>query len=188
MPPEQALLLSVRPRFAEAILAGSKRIELRRTRPNVADGTRAVLYSSTPTRAVVGAVTIASIEHAKPAVLWPRVAATSGLSLEEYRDYFHGASAAFGLHLRDVLVLRRPVSLGELRNRFALEPAQSFRYLSHERAQELTIEPFPTLARPSSHSCRRSSRSRWDDSTYCQSQNPDGLLHPRGFSLLDEVF
>ena len=57
--------LSLKPRFAEAILAGTKTVELRRTTPKIEVPTRALLYTSTPVRALLGTCIITSVTSAR---------------------------------------------------------------------------------------------------------------------------
>jgi predicted transcriptional regulator len=48
------LLVSVRPKYASQILSGKKTVELRRKFPEtIAAGTLALIYSSSPVRAIV---------------------------------------------------------------------------------------------------------------------------------------
>lgn len=145
---ERAVLLSLRPRFADAILANNKTIELRRTRPNVADGATLVLYSTSPVRAVVGRARLACIDEAPPHELWPRVADRSGVSRSEYDAYFENAATAFALHLEQASALATPVPLSELRDEHGLAPAQSFRYLEPTQATRIVehVERHPSAA------------------------------------------
>ncbi|SFO06949.1 ASCH domain-containing protein [Amycolatopsis rubida] len=69
--------MSLRPRFAEAILDGTKTIELRRTRVSAPPGTKLVLYASAPTMAVVGIATLIGIEIASPGKSGDATAAVS---------------------------------------------------------------------------------------------------------------
>jgi len=126
---ERAVLLSLRPRFADAILAKHKTVELRRTRPNVAAGATLVLYSASPVRAVVGLARLTYIDEAPPQELWQQVAAHSGVSRLEYDAYFANATKAFALHIEQAAALPAPVTLAQLRDEHGLAPAQSFRYL-----------------------------------------------------------
>jgi predicted transcriptional regulator len=138
---ERALLLSLRPRFADAILSNHKTIELRRTRPNVAGGATLVLYSSSPVRAVVGHAKLTRIDEAPPHELWPRVADRSGISRSEFDTYFENARTAFALHIEQVTALPTPMPLSYLRDRHGLEPAQSFRYLEPTQASRIVLQP-----------------------------------------------
>ena len=53
----RTLLLSLRPRFAQAILSGAKTVEVRRRPVNAPPQTPIILYASSPTMAIVGTAT-----------------------------------------------------------------------------------------------------------------------------------
>ena len=57
---DRMIVLSLRPRFAEAIMAGDKTVELRRTEPKIVVPMRALLYATTPVRALLGTCVITS--------------------------------------------------------------------------------------------------------------------------------
>ena len=48
------VLMSIRPIYAEAIFDGIKTVELRRRRPSFVDGTRVLVYSSSPHQKLLG--------------------------------------------------------------------------------------------------------------------------------------
>ena len=58
---DRMIVLSLKPRFAQAILAGVKTVELRRTVPKIVIPTRALLYASSPVRALLGTCVITSV-------------------------------------------------------------------------------------------------------------------------------
>ena len=65
---DRMVVLSLRPRFAEAILAGVKTVELRRTVPKIVIPTRALLYASSPV----------FLEHASSLVSGPLISRPFG--------------------------------------------------------------------------------------------------------------
>lgn len=123
-------MLSLRPRFAEAILDGAKTVELRRTRLLAPPGTPLVLYASSPVRAVVGVATLAAVETAAPDLIWRRHRRRVGLDRAEYDTYFEGAGAATALSLEAPRRLDIPQELDVLRSAGGFRPPQSYRYLS----------------------------------------------------------
>lgn len=133
-----AILLSVRPRFATAIMDGAKTVELRRTRMHTQAGATVLLYSSSPTRAVMATAILEGIEEGTPRNLWSRFKSAVGVTRQELDDYFTGADHGYALKLRDVRVLDSPFTLEEMRWRVGLEPPQSFRYISPEQVARLT--------------------------------------------------
>src|ERR1700730_5378670 len=64
------MFLSIRPLFAELILQGVKRVELRRVRPATHPGTLVLLYASSPTMKLVGICEIESILESTPEDVW----------------------------------------------------------------------------------------------------------------------
>ncbi|MHB1035016.1 MAG: hypothetical protein ACYC35_15220 [Pirellulales bacterium] len=121
-------MLSVHPRFANGILAGTKRVELRRRSPRVADAV--VLYATSPVKAVVGAFTIESIVRLPLGLLWRQVRGIAEVTRAEYLDYFNGLTEGVGIFVGHVVSLDRPVPLPELRRLWpGFHPPQGFQYL-----------------------------------------------------------
>lgn len=138
MSADRAVLLSIRPVFADAILRGDKTVELRRTRPNVPLGTPVLLYSSTPVKALVGVATLTHVEERTPDALWVSTCRRSAVTRTQFDTYFANARRAFGLHLTDVTALCDPLPLTHLRERWGVEPPQSFRYVSRTLADAVS--------------------------------------------------
>ncbi|MBK7397252.1 MAG: hypothetical protein IPJ34_13365 [Myxococcales bacterium] len=114
----EALLLSIRPTFAERILAGTKTVELRRVKPSVRIGQPVLIYSSSPTMALLGTAAVERLDLEDPERLWPRVRGAAGVTRAEYDDYFDGAERAAAIWLRDVVRFEEPVGLATLRQRW----------------------------------------------------------------------
>ena len=135
---ERILVLSVKPRFADAILGGGKTTELRRVRPLLRVPTLALLYSSSPEMAVVGACRIDAIVTRSPGSLWRTHGRSSGVTRLEFDQYFAGCAEASGLLVSQPQRLHEPVPLEALRRRMrGFAPPQSFRYLTAVEAATL---------------------------------------------------
>lgn len=135
MPDDRALLVSLKPVYAELILAGSKTVELRRVRPAVSPGCDVLLYASSPTREMVGRAKVAAVEVDSPEAIWAKHGADTGIDRMAFDTYFAGARSAVAITLRDPTRLRQRVPLPELRRRIAgFRPPQSFRYLASAEA------------------------------------------------------
>ncbi|WP_329001097.1 ASCH domain-containing protein [Kribbella sp. NBC_00709] len=126
---DRSLLLSLRPRFAEAILSGTKTVELRRRPVKASPGTVIVLYASAPTMAVVGTAVLVDVVALSPHTAWRRYRHTLSLSWAEFSEYLTGAEQAHLLRLDDVKELDQPLTLQTLRASAPFQPPQSFRYL-----------------------------------------------------------
>lgn len=126
----RVLLLSIRPRFSESILNGTKTVKLRRTRPRVTTGDTVLIYASAPVKAIVGGFAVGGVVEASPAGLWQKVGNTADIAWPEYERYFAGAAVGYGITVVDPWRLPRPVGLDVLRSRFpSLWPPQSYVYL-----------------------------------------------------------
>src|ERR1039458_7312914 len=73
MKTNHAFLISIRPRFAEMIFAGSKTVELRRVCPKVSVGDLALVYVSSPAMELRGSFEVGKILTASPSALWRKV-------------------------------------------------------------------------------------------------------------------
>lgn len=128
---ENAIFLSVKPKYAHEILSGRKTVELRRTRPRqIGNGGLVVLYASAPVKAVVGTANVERIVNAAPDALWPMVQNQAGISREEFDEYFSGVDEATGIFIRSPEFTARPYHLAEIRRDYpSFHPPQAFRYL-----------------------------------------------------------
>jgi predicted transcriptional regulator len=127
---EPVALLSVRPRFAEALLNGSKTVEIRRRKAHIADGAICLVYASSPVRALVGAVSVRATDTDLPEALWGRWGAYTGLQRDEYDDYLKDSVKACAIVVSDAVSFPRPVNLSELRRRHRnFVTPQSYRFL-----------------------------------------------------------
>ena len=130
MPPDQAILLSIKPGYAVHILNGSKTVELRRTRPRVDHGAIALIYATSPVCALVGCARVVGITQAPPAELWARVEGAAGLDRFAYDTYFAGASNGVAIFVADATSFPAPIPLDELREEIpGFTPPQSYRYM-----------------------------------------------------------
>lgn len=132
------MLLSVHPRFAAAILAGEKTVEVRRQRVAVPPGTAVLLYATAPEMALVGTVRVTGVHVAPPGEVWSAHGAATGISRAEFDTYMTGAARASGLTLTDPVALDEPVPLSALRASGPFHPPQSYRYLDGAELAKLS--------------------------------------------------
>jgi excisionase family DNA binding protein len=122
-----ALILSLHPRHAEAIVNGTKTVELRRRPLRATPGTRVLLYATTPTAAVLGTATLhhATITSDLDAA-WQDHGHALALTRTEYDAYLAGATQACLIHLTDPHRLDEPLRLRHT----GFRPPHSLRYLA----------------------------------------------------------
>ncbi|GGT50145.1 ASCH domain-containing protein [Actinomadura citrea] len=124
------LLLSLKPRFADAILNGSKTVELRRQRVSAQAGTLIYIYASSPVMALVGTVDLREVVVANPADIWERFQDQVGVTEREFRSYYESIETASALLLKNPRIWSESISLAQLRDLGSFHPPQSYRYFS----------------------------------------------------------
>lgn len=125
----KALLLSIKPRFADAIFAGEKHFEMRKVRPRVEPGDLVLVYVTSPRCRLEGAFRVGSVLEMSPERMWPRVRSGSALSKAEFMTYYAGKTTAFAIGILEAWRLDTAVQLRELRSERIIPP-QGYRYLS----------------------------------------------------------
>ena len=141
---KHALVISIRPRFAEMIFAGSKTVELRRVCPKISAGDLALIYVSSPSKQLQGAFEVGKVISASPSALWRKLGKKSGITRAEFFDYFQGKSKAHALVIKRVWKLSAPICLTALRRRKGgFRPPQNFHYLKRNESSLLASFAVP---------------------------------------------
>ena len=122
-----AVLLSIKPEFAEAIVSGVKKFEFRRTVFRNPDIEKVYLYASAPISRVVGCFFVRDILQMNPEKLWRETSQGAGLSKERFLEYFSGCALGFAIQVEGAERFNEP---HELEGLFGIShPPQSFRYV-----------------------------------------------------------
>ena len=98
-PLNEGLLMSLKPKYAEAVLAGTKSVEIRRRFSERWAGCHVSLYSSSPKKALVGQATIAKVEKAPPEDIWLRYGTQVACTKHEFDQYTADLGECFAIHL-----------------------------------------------------------------------------------------
>jgi predicted transcriptional regulator len=118
-------LLSIHPRFAEAILSGRKKVELRRVswaRPV----THVVIYATAPVSQVIGMFEVKRVVRDRPRRLWDRYGAVCDVEPRFFRDYYEGLDEGVAILIGHVTRFHDPIPLSTLE---VSSPPQNFRYV-----------------------------------------------------------
>lgn len=136
--PNRMVVLSLKPRFAEAILAGDKTVELRRTEPKIVVPTRALLYAASPVRALLGTCIITSVQPLDLPTLWREHGPAAGLLYNEFQGYFEGVEVGTALTLTQPRAFSQQIDLQDLRAKpQGFRPPQSFAYVDTKTGDQL---------------------------------------------------
>lgn len=141
-PSGRAVLLSIKPKYADLILAGSKRVELRRNWPS-SDVGILVLYSSAPVQKLVGIAFVERIEERDFESLWKLADASgAGVTYDELRSYVNGKRTAFGVMIDRAKTAEAQVDPKDIFPDFT--PPQSFIYLAPDEFRRVMHAMFPS--------------------------------------------
>ena len=142
-----AIMLSIRPKYADMIFNGTKTVELRRIRPkNLEENDVVLVYVSSPISSIIGAFRVDGIIEKPISELWNNVTSTAGITHEEFNRYFEGAEQGIGIVVKNIRRLETPVALEQLReNWIGFRPPQSFYYASNEQINELFPHAIETM-------------------------------------------
>ena len=120
------VLLAIHPEHAEAILAGRKTVELRRT-PIRRRFQYVALYATAPVKGIVGLCRVHAVVSGSPTRLWCEFGKACGITRRVFRDYFSGCQEAHALVISDTMRYDLPLPLAGVNS--GIRPPQSFLYL-----------------------------------------------------------
>lgn len=141
LPSGRAVLLSIKPKYADLILAGSKKVELRRSWPSNDIGVM-VLYSSSPVQRLVGVAYVDRVNEADIEGLWQLASNYGGgVTHDELVEYFEGKKSAYGIMIKDARTAQCSADPKEVFPDFS--PPQSYLYLTPGDFQKVMRTIFP---------------------------------------------
>jgi len=121
------VLLSIKPRFVEAIMDGRKRYEFRKNKFSKKDINYVYIYSTSPIKKIVGVFKINNIIENSPSALWDELKDLAGISEDEFFEYFRNKETGFALEIKEVERFENPLDPKILFPNFV--PPQSFCYI-----------------------------------------------------------
>jgi predicted transcriptional regulator len=135
---ERLMLVSIRPRYVGDILCGTKTVELRRIRPQIATGQLVAIYATSPVSAVVATCRVTKVEVAQPPVVKRSTLTAAAITGEEFDQYFRGSPQAVAIHLDAVTPLDEVITLQELRlHRRTYNPPQTWHFFDDIELRDL---------------------------------------------------
>jgi predicted transcriptional regulator len=124
------VLFSVRPEYAEQIVEGQKTVELRRRFTNkVAAGSLALIYCTSPTKAIIGVAVILGVECLPIRRIWAKHGPAAKIDRLAFDNYFCGCKEGFAILLGRPRRFEKQLRASRLHQRFGFVAPQSFIYL-----------------------------------------------------------
>lgn len=123
------VILSIKPIYANAILEGVKTVEFRKRifKKNV---DKIFIYSSSPTKMIVGYFTFSDIIEDTPENLWKTFQKVGGINKDDFFEYYKETEKGFGIVIKEVVkfeVEKDPIEFIE-----NFTAPQSYVYLERE--------------------------------------------------------
>lgn len=103
------LIMSIRPKYAQAIIDGKKQYEYRKRLPKRTDIDKLYVYASKPIKAIIAYFTIGSVISDNPQKVWELTKKDGGITKEQFNDYFKGRDIAHAIKIEDVTELVTPL-------------------------------------------------------------------------------
>ena len=120
------VLLSIKPRYVEAILKGDKRYEFRKNIFRNKDVENVYIYATSPVKKIVGFFKVGNILEDHPVCLWDQLKEFSGLDEKEFFNYFGDNKSGFAIEIQSVTEFLNPLEPRDIIPSFV--PPQSFCY------------------------------------------------------------
>jgi type I restriction enzyme S subunit len=122
------VLLSIKPKYTELIKSGFKKYEFRRKISRKFDGSKVYIYSTSPVKKIVGVFDASRIHVDSPYRIWELFGGHSGISEEEFSQYFRDCKTAYAIEIRNLVIFEEPHDPSSYFLEFT--PPQSYRYFN----------------------------------------------------------
>lgn len=123
------VLLSIKPTYVDAILKGKKMYEFRKAIFKKKPIEKVYVYSSAPVGKIVCSFEIGEIKSGDPEQLWLELEEYSGITRDEFDDYFKGHNKGFAIKIERIDKFDSPIDPKVAIKDFL--PPQSFYYIGN---------------------------------------------------------
>ena len=108
------LLLSIKPKYVDAIIAGTKRVEYRTRIRKDPEVTTALIYRSDDLKKIVAEFTIGGIIEGSPEQVWKQTKELGGIEEKDYFQYFANRNIAYAYQICNLVIYPEPIPLVKL--------------------------------------------------------------------------
>jgi len=122
------VLLSIKPKYVKEILSGAKQYEFRK-QIFKDESVKTYIYSSSPQKKIVACFHVGKIVKGHPNFLWEQFRDVSGISEQEFFEYFSDRVNGYAIRIDDLEPFPEPVDPHAMFERFVAP--QSFCYVDY---------------------------------------------------------
>lgn len=108
------LLLPIKPKYVDAIIAGTKTVEYRTRIRKDTNVTTVLIYRSGDLKKVVAQFTIGGIIEGTPQQVWEQTKNIGGIEERDYFSYFANKDRAYAYQICNLMVYHKPIPLCSL--------------------------------------------------------------------------
>lgn len=123
------VILSIRPKHVQKIIRGTKKYEFRKVIFKDPTVSEVYIYSTSPVKKIIGKFRIGEILNDRPENLWEQLHEYSGLTNEDFYEYFSGKDKGYAIEITNFELFDEPIDPKKLLPNFVAP--QSFRYLDN---------------------------------------------------------
>lgn len=121
-----AVLLSIKPEFAEKIFNGTKKYEFRKAIFKQPDIRKVIVYASSPVKKVIGEFLIDGILCDTVDVVWSETHQDAGITQQFYQSYYKNHNRAYAIKVGDTIKYKE---FRDLTDYNIMTAPQSFTYI-----------------------------------------------------------
>ena len=103
------VLLSIKPKYANEIINGNKKVEFRK-KGFKADIKRVYIYSSMPEGKIIGYFTVSEIVEDHPKNLWKQFADVGCIDEESFTEYYANRDKGYSIKVQGVTFYEKPLN------------------------------------------------------------------------------
>ncbi len=129
-----SVILSIKPIYAQAIMAGTKKVEFRKKifkKPV----DKVFVYSSSPEKKIIGYFTIGKIVEDSPEQLWEKFKEVGGIDKKDFFEYYKNSETGFSIGVETFQKFNEGVDPADFFEKFCAP--QSYIYLEEKTATNI---------------------------------------------------
>ena len=108
------LLLPIKPKYVDAIIAGTKRVEYRTRIRKDSEVTTALIYRSRDLKKIVAEFTIGGIIEGTPEQVWEQTKEFGGIEEKDYFRYFANRNKAYAYQICNLVIYQEAIPLSSI--------------------------------------------------------------------------
>ncbi|MBP6754909.1 MAG: ASCH domain-containing protein [Bacteroidia bacterium] len=124
-----SVILSIKPIYAQAIIAGTKKVEFRK-KIFKREVEKIFIYSSMPKKMIIGYFTILDIVEDTPINLWNEFKEVGGICEKDFFEYYKNVEKGFSIKINNVVKFEKEIDPEDFIEEFCAP--QSYIYIEEK--------------------------------------------------------